>query len=212
MLGHMGQHTGLVLEETDVAQLVHLVIADNHGREPLAHILHRVLAAGDGRNACAREGDLAGGREHKDTIFVAVLLGLVQQDGCLNDLIGQVVDDVSLVPENLEIRGGGLHSGEAADGLIAVRVAVWVGVLRYAPDALDGVIVGDELLDHVHIGAVGAHGYRNQLKAHFLGDGKVAVIAGHRAEELAVFDLAPGLRGLLEAEHRADGDQVVHQL
>ena len=38
MLGHMGQHTGLVLEETDVAQLVHLVTADNHGREPLAHI------------------------------------------------------------------------------------------------------------------------------------------------------------------------------
>ena len=212
MLGHMGQDTGLILEKTDMAQLVHLVVADDHRREALAHVLHRVLAASDGGDARAREGDLARGGEHKDTVLIAVLLGLVQQNRRLDDLIGQVVDDVRLIPENLEIGGGGLERGKAADRLVAVGVAVGVGVLRHAPDSLDGVILGDELFNHVHVGAVGAHGHGDQLKAHLLGDGKVAVIAGHGAEELAMLDLAPGLRGILETEHHADGDQVVHQL
>ena len=123
-----------------------------------------------------------------------------------------MVDDVRLIPEDLEIGGSGLERGKAADRLVAVGVAVGVGVLRHAPDALDGVILGDEFFDHVHVGAVRAHRHGDQLKAHLLGDGKVAVIAGHGAEELAVLDLAPGLRGILEAEHHADGDQVIHQL
>ena len=212
MLGHVGQDTGLVLEKTDMAQLVHLVVADDHRREALAHVLHRVLAAGDGGDARAREGDLARGGEHKDTVLIAVLLGLVQQNRRLDDLIGQVVDDVRLIPEDLEIGGGGLERGKAADRLVAVGVAVGVGVLRHAPDSLDGVILGDELFNHVHVRAVGAHGHGDQLKAHLLGDAKVAVIAGHGAEELAVLDLAPGLRGILETEHHADGDQVIHQL
>ena len=195
-----------------MAQLVHLVVADDHRREALAHVLHRVLTAGDGGDARAREGDLARGGEHKDTVLIAVLLGLVQQNRRLDDLIGQVVDDVRLIPEDLEIGGGGLERGKAADRLVAVGVAVGVGVLRHAPDSLDGVILGDELFNHVHVGAVGAHGHGDQLKAHLLGDGKVAVIAGHGAEELAVLDLAPGLRGILETEHHADGDQVIHQL
>ena len=212
MLGHVGQDTGLILEKTDMAQLVHLVVADDHRREALAHVLHRVLAASDGGDARAREGDLARGGEHKDTVLIAVLLGFVQQNRRLDDLIGQVVDDVRLIPEDLEIGGSGLERGKAADRLVAVGVAVGVGILRHTPDALDGVILGDELFNHVHVGAVGAHGHGDQLKAHLLGDGKVAVIAGHGAEELAVLDLAPGLRGILETEHHADGDQVVHQL
>ena len=40
----------------------------------------------------------------------------------------------------------------------------------------------------------------------------MAVIAGHRAEELAVLDLTPRLGRILKAEHHADRDQIVHQL
>ena len=123
-----------------------------------------------------------------------------------------MVNDVSLVPENLEIGCCRFQRGKAADGLIAVGVAVRVGILRHAPDALDGVIIGDKLLDFVHIGAIGAHGDADQFKAHLLGDGKVAVITGNRAEKFAVLDLTPGLGGILKAEHHTDGNQIVHQL
>ena len=40
----------------------------------------------------------------------------------------------------------------------------------------------------------------------------MTVIAGHRAEELAVFDLTPRLGRILKAEHHADCDQIIHQL
>ena len=212
MLGHVCQHAFLIFQEADMAQLVHLVIADDHRREALAHVLHRVLAAGNGRHTGTREGDLAGGGEHKDAVLIAVLFGLIQQDRGLNDLLGQVMDDIRLIPENLEIRGSGLEGSKAADRLIAVGVAVRVGILRHAPDTLDGVILGNQLLDHVHIGTIGAHGDADQLKAHLLGDGKVAVIAGHRAEELALLYLTPRLGRILKAEHHADRDQIVHQL
>ena len=120
--------------------------------------------------------------------------------------------DVGLIPEDLEVGRSGLHLGEALDGLIAVGVAVGVGILRHAPDALDGVILGHQFFHHVHIRAIGGHGHADQLKAELLSDGKVAVVAGHRAEELALLHLRPGAGRLREAEHIADVDQIVHQL
>ena len=123
-----------------------------------------------------------------------------------------MVDDVGLIPEDLEIRGGGLHLGKALDGLITVSVAIGVGVLRHAPDALDGIVLSHQLFHNVHIGAVGGHGHADQLKAELLGDSKVTVIAGHRAEELALLYLRPRAGRLREAEHIADVDEVVHQL
>ena len=161
---------------------------------------------------CTGEGDLAGGGEHEHTVLRAVLLALVQQNRSLDDLLGQVVDDVSLIPEDLEIRSSGLHLGHPVNGLIAVSIAIRVGILGHAPDALDGVILGHQLLHNVHIGAIGGHGHADQLKAVLLSDGKVAVIAGHRAEELALFHLRPGAGRLREAEHIANVDEVVHQL
>ena len=123
-----------------------------------------------------------------------------------------MVDDVGLIPEDLEIRGGGLHLGKALDGLIAVSVAIGVGVLRHAPDTLDGIVLSHQLFHNVHIGAVGGHGHADELKAELLSNGKVTVIAGHRAEELALFHLRPRAGRLREAEHIADIDEVIHQL
>ena len=123
-----------------------------------------------------------------------------------------MVDDVGLIPEDLEIRGGGLHLGKALDGLITVSVAIGVGVLRHAPDTLDGIVLSHQLFHNVHIGAVGGHGHADELKAELLGDSKVTVIAGHRAEELALLHLRPRTGRLREAEHITDVDEVVHQL
>ena len=90
MLCHVGQHTLFVLQEADMAQLVHLIIADDHHGEALADILHGVHAACNGGNTCTGEGNLAGGGEHEHTVLRAVLLALVQQNRGLDDLLGQV--------------------------------------------------------------------------------------------------------------------------
>ena len=177
-----------------MAQLVHLVVADDHDREALADILHAALAAGNGRDTCAREGDLAGGSEHEHTVFVAVLLALVQQHRSLDDLIGQVMDDIGFIPEDFEIRRSGLHLGKTLDGLIAVGVAIGVGILGYAPDTLDGVVGGTQALDLVHVGAVVGHRDGDVLDTQVGGDAKVAVVAGNRAQEL---DLLAVVRGLV---------------
>ena len=195
-----------------MAQLVHLIVADDHHCKALAHILHAVVAAGNGRNAGTREGDLAGGSEHEHAILRAVLLAHIQQNRSLDDLLGQVMDDVSLVPEDLEIRGCGLHLGKALNGLIAVGVAIGVGVLRHTPDTLNGIILCHQLFHNVHIGAVGGHGHADELKAELLSNSKVTVIAGHRAEELALFHLRPRAGRLREAKHITDVDEVIHQL
>ena len=195
-----------------MAQLVHLIIADDHDREALADVLHHSFAAGQRRNACAREGDLAGRSEHEDAVLSAVLLALIQQDRSLDDLVRQVVDDVSLIPENFEVGSSSLHLGEAVDGLVAVGVAVGVGILRHTPDALDGIILSYQLLNNVHIRAGRGHGNADELKTELLGDGEVAVIAGYRAEELALLYLRPGTGRLGEAEAVAHRDEVVHDL
>ena len=195
-----------------MAQLVHLVVADDHHREAFAHILHAVVTACNGRNTGTREGNLAGRSEHEHAILRAILLAHVQQHGGLDDLLGQVVDDVGLIPEDLEIRGGGLHLGKALDGLIAVSVAIGVGVLRHAPDTLDGIVLCHQLFHNVHIGTVGGHGHADELKAELFSNGKVTVIAGHRAEELTLFHLRPRAGRLREAEHITDVDEVIHQL
>ena len=212
MLGHMLQHAVLVLQEADMAQLVHLVIADDHDREAPADISQRFFTACQGRNTSAGEGDLAGRGEHENAVLGAILLAFIQQHRGLDDFIGQVVNNVSFVPENLEIRGSGLHGCKAADGFIAVDIAIGVGVLRYAPDALDGVVFGNQLFHHIHIGAVRRHGDRDQLKAKLLGDFEMAVIAGGRAEELAVLHLGPRAGGFREAKGMTYADKVVHQL
>ena len=127
-------------------------------------------------------------------------------------LIGQVMDDIGFIPEDLEIRRSGLHLGKTLDGLIAVGVAIGVGILRHTPDALDVRILSHQLFHNVHIRAIGGHRHADQLKAKLLGNSKVTVIAGHRAEELALLHLRPGARRLRETEHIADIDEVIHQL
>ncbi len=102
------------------------------------------------------------------------------------------MDAVGVVPEDAEVGGGGLQCGKGAHGLVAVGDAGGVGVHGDAPDALDGGIVLDKVAHDVHIGAVGSHGNGDVLDAVVGGHGKVAVVAGRRAQELDLVELAPG--------------------
>ena len=126
-------------------------------------------------------------------------------------LVVQVVHAVGVVPEDAEIRRRGLQPGEAAHRLVAVGIALGVGILGHAPDALDGLVLGHQLLHQVHLGAGGRHGHGDHLDAEILGDGEVAVVAGHGAQELHLVQLAPG-RGAHDAVGVGAGHRVVHHV
>ena len=73
---------------------------------------------------------------------------------------------VSIVPENTEI--------------LCRR---WVGILRYAPDTLNGFILADQLFHQIHIRALGSHRNIDHLYAKIFCNRKMTVIAWNRAEE-----------------------------
>ena len=133
------------------------------------------------------------------------------------------MDDIGVVPEDAEIRRGGLHGGEAADHSIRIGLALRVAVFGDAPDALDGRVRPGQLLDPVHIRAVLPHGDGDHLEAQLLGDGKMPVVARDGAEPPDLFQLAPGGKArrakYIEPQHGiihhgqagvAPGDDLLH--
>jgi len=97
---------------------------------------------------------------------------------------------VRVIPHKQEIRRGGLEVCDAENDLIAVHDAVGVGVLGYAPHALDRRIL-NELLYHVHIGAVIIEGDGYHLHTEALGDGEMPVITGSGTKEFDLVELCP---------------------
>ena len=195
-----------------MTQLVHLVEADDHGHHVLEDIPDVPLAGGQGSHTSARVGDLAGGAESQRPLGVARLLALVEQRGNLDLLIGQMVNHIGVVPDDLEVGGSGLHPGQTADRLGRVAVAVGVGVDGHAPHTLDALVLLDQGLHHIHVGAVLGHGDVDHLEAEILGDAEMAVIAGHRAEELERVVVPPGTGRIHKTLTPAQVDEVVHQL
>ena len=127
-------------------------------------------------------------------------------------IVGQVVDTVSVVPEDSEVTGSGFQVCKAADSLIRIGGAVGVCVLRNTPDALDGIVVVDPALNQCHIGSFGGHRNVDHLDAENLADAEVTVISGDRAEEFQLFLLAPGFFAAGEAEDHCACDGVVHHV
>ena len=123
----------------------------------LLHVGDVVGAGGQGGHTGTGEADLGGGGELDDEVLVAVLhqFGIdVQQHVAL---FLQMVQTVGVIPHDAEVGGGRLHSRQTTDGIVGIGDAVGVGVHRHAPHTLDSG-VGDELLDGVHVRAVGAYG------------------------------------------------------
>ena len=144
--------------------------------------------------------DLRSGSKHIADIFVACFFRFFQQICLYRRIIYQMVYAVSIVPENPEVLCLWLQCGKALYYCIAVDNAAGVGVHRYAPDCLNGVIFCHQLFHKIHIRAVFQHRNVYQLHAQEFTDSKVAVIAGNRAQYLYLVILAPGL-----AAHHAVG-------
>ena len=181
-------------KEAHVAQLVELVGADEAGLQALGELRDNRGARTDKADAGAREGDLGRRGKGHHAILGARRASEVEDIGELVGLVVQVVHAVGVVPEDAEIGRGRGHLDQATHGVLAKGDARGVGILGHAPDALDGVVGGNQALDLVHVGAVVGHRDGNVLDAQVGGDAKVTVVAGNRAQE---FDLLAVVRGLV---------------
>ena len=179
-------------------------------------LLHDILQVVGRRrkrgDPAARESDLGRGGELVDQIRIAgSLAGHEDLDQMILPVIVQMMNAVGIVPEDTEVRRSRLEFREAADRLIRVGIAGRVAVLGHAPDSLDRLVLAHQLLDHVHIGAAGIRGNRDHLYAKILCDRKVPVIAGNRAKELDLVQLAPG-RIAHDTVCHGSGYSVIHDV
>ena len=181
-------------KEAHVTQLVELIGADKTGLQALGELRDNRGARADKADTGAREGDLGRRGKGHHAILGARRASEVEDIGELVGLVVQVVHAVGIVPEDAEIGRGRGHLDQATHGVLAKGDARGVGILGHAPDALDGVVDGNQALDLVHVGAVVGHRDGDILDTQVGGDAKVAVVAGNRAQEL---DLLAVVRGLV---------------
>ena len=188
-----------------MAQLVDLVGADRLLPGVLQVPGDVAQRAAEEADAGAGERDLRGGGEHQRPVLVARGRGQAQHVDLPDEVVGERVHRVGVVPEQPEIRCGRAHLDQPPHLLPGEGDAGRVGEHRHAPHALDGRVGGDELLDQVDVGTVLAHRDVDHLDVEALGDREVPVVAGHRTEELdGRFVLNPRPRRIHPAVQQRD--------
>ena len=195
-----------------MAQLVDLVIPDGLHLHLLENEPDVVLARGQHGETRAREGDFAGGAELVDHILTAILAAGVKDIQQLLVAHAVAVHEIGIIPENAEIVGCGLERGKGAHNLVGVGDAAGVGILWHAPDALDRGVLLDIPAHEIHIRAVFVERDIDHLDTEGLADGKVAVVAGHGAEEFQLALLPPGLAAAIDAQQQRAHDRIIHQI
>ena len=194
-----------------MAELVQLVGADRLRERMHFEILDVVVARRERRNARTREGDLRGGGEDHHLILRAVFDAELVEVQKRIRRIGELVDAVRVVPHDLEILRRRTQRRKAADRLVRVRNAGRVRILRHTPDALDRIVLGDELFDEIHIRAGRVHRDIDHLEAIVFRDAEMAVIARHRTEEFDLIEAAPR-RAAVVAVRVAAGNHLEHHV
>ena len=212
MLAHVLMDAVQILEETYVAQLVYLVVADGLHGQLLADILQVIRGSRDTGYAGTREADLGGRAEFIHDIRISGLLTLSQN---LNQeiliVVIKMMHAVSVVPVDAEVFRGGFEPRETAHRLVRVSDSLGIGILRHAPDTFDGRIGAYQLLHHIHIRAGGRHRHIDHLDPKIFGNRKVAVVARNGTEEFHLVQLAPG-RAAHNAMGHGSGHSVIHHV
>src|SRR5699024_3338345 len=180
---HVRPYAVGVTEELDVPQLVDLVGADRALAEVGEVPLHLLDRGGEEGDAGSRPGDLRGRGEEDHAVRLPGRGGEGEDVRALRLVRGEVVQRIGVVPEDLEVRRGGLHRGQTAGDLPAARGPGRVGVGRDDPHALDRRVGGGESGDLLRVGAVVVHRHGDHLDAEILEEGEVAVVTGDRADE-----------------------------
>ena len=192
MFFHLIHYAVQILEEFYMAQLIQFIMADDLEVHVLLCLFEVCLRRNESCNSGSRIAYFRGGYELIDHIRISGFLALlddVQQ--VILSVIIQVMDDIRVIPENTEIFCCRFQVCESSDGLIGVGVALRVGVFRYTPDSLDGVIFCNEFFYHVHVRSFRRHRNIDHLNAEVLGYTEVTVIARYRTEEFYFVQLVP---------------------
>ena len=127
-------------------------------------------------------------------------------------ILGEMVYAVCVIPENAEILSLRLEVCKTLYNCVGISNAGRVGVHRNAPDTLDLLVLGNQLLYSVHVRTVLKVINVDHLDTERLADSEVSVIAGSRAEELHMLVFAPGLLAAEYAKLHCTDNCVVHHL
>ena len=107
----MGLDARQILEIAHMAQLIDLVRPDGLNAHELLRPGDVGFGSGHSRNAGAGIGDLGGGAVFQEAILRATRPGGFKHIQKPVVPGGEMVDDIGVVPEDAEIRRGGLHGG-----------------------------------------------------------------------------------------------------
>ena len=208
MLGHPVN----ILKEPHVPELVYLVVSDGlyfHLRKNIFHIIRRCCKS---RDSASGEGDFGCGGKLVNHVRVPGTLALRQN---LNQVILPVIikmmDTVSIIPENPEIRSRRFQSGKTADCFIRIGIPCRIGIFWHTPDSLDRRILRNQIFHHIHIRPCRRHGNRYHLNPEIFRNPKMPVIAWNRAEEFYLIQPAPRRVSHDTMRIRA-GNRIIHDV
>ena len=206
---HLRTDTVRILEEADMAQLVELIIADRLGGH--AGFDHCDIRIGGRHHSDARAGeaDFRGGGHHNHAVRVASLRAFVEHIEHLVGRIGQIVDAISVIPDDAEILRACLHGCHTADDFVRISFSFRIGILRHTEHAFDCRVLHD-LFQQLHIRAVLQHRDVDHLDPKIFAHAEMSVVTGHRAGKLHLIELAP--RGAARAVRHALGNIVKHHI
>ena len=208
MFLHVGTHAVRILKEFHMAVLIHLVIADGLHRQALTDQVQIFLAGHQAGHACAGESDLRGRGHLNDQILIAVFRQHIKNIQQLIAVLVQVMHAIGIVPHNAEVLCRRAKRRNTAHHCIGKSDAGGVGVLGHTEHTLHAGILY-QFFNGVHIRSVGVHRHIHHLQPKILAHGKVAIIAGHRAQDLHFLFLAPGFTA--DAMGVALADKIKHQ-
>ena len=193
MLLHVDHQSVDVAKIAHVAQLVHLIVADRLDLQLGNDVLKVVGGRRQRRDAASGESDLGCGGELVNQVRITRSLALHEDlDQVILLVLIQVMHAIGIVPEDPEIGSRGLEPCESPDCLIRVRIACGITVFGHAPDSLDGLVLVDQFLYHVHVRAFRCQRDRDHLYAEIFRDREMSVISGNRAEKFHPVLFAPG--------------------
>ena len=121
------------------------------------------------------------------------------------------MDDIGIVPENTKIICSWFQSCKGFYRGRRIGIALRIGVLRHAPDALYRSILLHIPTHQIHIRAFRRHRNIDHFDTELLGNPEMAVISGYRAEEFDGSLLAPGLAPAINTENPCPHNTVIHQ-
>ena len=212
MQSHVLFHTNDIPKETNVAQLVYFIVTNGLVGKLFLNIFHIVMGSGNGGNARAGETDFRGGSKFIHHIGIACFFAFIQNfNKFILNIIIQMMNAVSVIPENSKIFGGGFEPSKTANHFIRIGVTGGVGIFGNTPNPLNGFIFCHQLFNHIHIGAVFMHGNVNHFNAEILGNGKMTVVPGNGAQEFHFIQFAPGGAAHNPVGHGA-GNGIVHHV